>query len=347
MHEMYSKNIVPTTASLKARLHEKEVPIEYSEEYFRQYLRSIGFLYKTLNKRASIMETQRLKRMRWDYILQIRKYREEKRNIVYLDETWYDTHDVVSKGLVTDEINKCILNTPPARGKRVIILHAGGKDGWVCNGLLLSAKNIKNCSADYHQDMNSNLFETWFENQLLPNLPPNTVIVMDNASYHSRKLSPKPTKQNRKEIIIEYMKNHNIPIPPEKTTKEKLLQIIKDCDLPNYYVVDELAKKKGHAVLRLPPYYCILNPIELIWSVLKRSVRKHNNTPTLSAKVIDLVRQEADNITKELWQKCVKHVIEIENSYVSPNIQRFVIEVDEEDDDSFSYSEDEVTDCEN
>jgi hypothetical protein len=35
-----------------------------------------------------------------------------------------------------------------SKGKRIIILHARGTDGWAGNALLLSAKNIQNCSVD-------------------------------------------------------------------------------------------------------------------------------------------------------------------------------------------------------
>ena len=39
----------------------------------------------------------------------------------------------------------------------------------------------------YNGTMNSRLFEFWFSNQLLPSLEQGTVIVMDNASFHSKK----------------------------------------------------------------------------------------------------------------------------------------------------------------
>ena len=39
----------------------------------------------------------------------------------------------------------------------------------------------------YSGTMNSSLFEQWFEGQLLPVLEKDTVIVMDNASFHSEK----------------------------------------------------------------------------------------------------------------------------------------------------------------
>ncbi|CAI6364661.1 unnamed protein product [Macrosiphum euphorbiae] len=34
----------------------------------------------------------------------------------------------------------------------------------------------------------------------------------------------------------------------------------------NKYVIDEYVKSKNMVVLRLPPYHCELNPIELAWS---------------------------------------------------------------------------------
>ena len=33
--------------------------------------------------------------------------------------------------------------------------------------------------------MNAHSFETWFQEQLIPALPASTLIVMDNASYHT------------------------------------------------------------------------------------------------------------------------------------------------------------------
>ena len=39
----------------------------------------------------------------------------------------------------------------------------------------------------YTGTMDSSLFESWFSDQLLPSLDKGTVIVMDNASFHSQK----------------------------------------------------------------------------------------------------------------------------------------------------------------
>ena len=62
---------------------------------------------------------------------------------------------------------------PSGKGKRLIILHAGSEDGWVPNRSLVYQS--LNDDGDYHQEMNHIIFEKWFETQLLPNIPPNSL----------------------------------------------------------------------------------------------------------------------------------------------------------------------------
>ena len=46
-------------------------------------------------------------------------------------------------------------------------------------------------------------------------------------------------------------------------------------------VTDNIAKKYGHEVIRLPPYHCDLNAIELIWADEKNCVARENREMTL------------------------------------------------------------------
>jgi len=63
--------------------------------------------------------------------------------------------------------------------------------------------------------------------------------------------------------------------------KAELLQIVA---LEKYkfdkYVINDIAKQDNKTILRLPPYYCELNPIEMVWSMvmLKGYVKSNNNT---------------------------------------------------------------------
>ena len=43
--------------------------------------------------------------------------------------------------------------------------------------------------------------------------------------------------------------------------KDKLLLICKAMHVEKSYEVDEMTRKSGHEVVRLPPYHCQFNPI--------------------------------------------------------------------------------------
>ena len=58
--------------------------------------------------------------------------------------------------------------------------------------------------------------------------------------------------------------------------KKELLEKLRAVRPQRKYVVDELLKKENIVPVRLPPYFCIYNPIENIWSVLKNRFRRAN-----------------------------------------------------------------------
>lgn len=92
-------------------------------------------------------------------------------------------------------------------------------------------------------------------------------------------------------------------------------EIIRCENFETKYVVDEMAKNEGHDVLRLPPYHCIFNPIELVWAELKHRLREKNVDPKNDVKVVERLRESVAEITPENWKKYVKHVIKIEEKF--------------------------------
>lgn len=58
---------------------------------------------------------------------------------------------------------------------------------------------------------------------------------------------------------------------------------LQDAAVEKEYRINTLAQTHGHEVLRLPPYFCIFNPIEMVWAQLKTNVRKNN---TISVRSI-------------------------------------------------------------
>ena len=160
------------------------------------------------------------------------------------------------------------------KGKRLIIVHAGSNKGFVNDALLSIWTDGK--SDDYHDSMNARLFEEWFT-KMLKNIPSNSVY-------------------------------------DEDMLKVELLDLVRSSSHKKTYFVDELAKEHGHQVLRLAPYHCDLNPIELIWAQMKRSVRARNTNGTL-ASVSSLVEEAVAGISAPDWAKCCEHVNRLEDEY--------------------------------
>ena len=67
-------------------------------------------------------------------------------------------------------------------------------------------------------------------------------------------------------------------------------------------------------MLRLPPYHCDLNAIELIWADEKNFVGRENKEMTLES-VEKLFRKRRAEITAEMCKKCAEHVEHVELSY--------------------------------
>ena len=60
--------------------------------------------------------------------------------------------------------------------------------------------------------MDGECFTTWFTTQLLPNIPPHSIIVMDNAPYHSMVEDKVPTLTNsgKKSEMQSWLRRHEV-----------------------------------------------------------------------------------------------------------------------------------------
>lgn len=68
-----------------------------------------------------------------------------------------------------------------------------------------------------------------------------------------------------------------------------------------------MAKSSNKTVLRIPPYHCELNPIQLIWSTMKNFVknnRKNYDQPNL----YQLLHMAISKITPEHWDVFISYV---------------------------------------
>ncbi|KAH0813913.1 hypothetical protein GEV33_008878 [Tenebrio molitor] len=174
----------------------------------------------------------------------MRAYREEKRPIIYMDETYLHSSHTHQKGW-SDNSNEG-LRKPISKGNRLIIINAGGEIGFVPGAYARWKSNSS--TGDYHEEMNYENFEKWATTQLIPNLPEKAVVLVDNAPYHNKQQERHPTSATRKDDMKKWLRERGIQFN-DNVLKPELYGIIKNYK-PRYisYKIDKLFIDRGFDV---------------------------------------------------------------------------------------------------
>ena len=337
--KMFKENKTVTYGSMINFLRENH-DLQVSKYCLWKALHSLGFRYGKVGKNnMGHFERTDIVKKRMEYLRKIQEFHLQDKPIVYLDETWIDSNTYPSKQWLAEGIARRDL--PTGRGQRFVILNCGSKDGFVKNCSLVFESKA-NDGRDYHSEMNSNIFKRWTEEQLIPNLQPQSVIVMDNASYHSTQVegTKAPISSTLKADMMQWLSDRGMEVKP-KMTKKQLYEMIqkKKENWSKTYEVDTILQNHGHQVVRLPPYHCDLNPIELIWADVKRYVATNNST-FKKKDTKHLIEEAFESIDAKKWENCCNHVKKIESEYrARDNIQPtrvnpIIINLDDSSDES-------------
>ncbi|XP_049268658.1 uncharacterized protein LOC125757264 [Rhipicephalus sanguineus] len=283
-------------------------------------LNDLGFAFRKRTRNSALLERDDIVAWRRKYLRTIREMRRQRRTIYYLDETWVNAghtkgrvwtdtsvmtrQDAFRQGLSTG------LRAPSGKGGRLIVLHAGSAEGFVDGAALVF--RAKKGAGDYHTEMDASRFQKWFVEQLLPNIKPHSVIVMDNAPYHSAQVEKLPSSSSRKAEIQSWLISKNIPFSDDQLKSELLQLVEQNKHLFLAYQVDKLASAAGHEVVRLPPYHCELNPIELVWSQVKGYVASRNTDFKIES-VEKLLQEGIASVTQQNWLHDCTHVMRLED----------------------------------
>ncbi|XP_072384421.1 uncharacterized protein [Diabrotica undecimpunctata] len=159
--------------------------------------------------------------------------------------------------------------------------------------------------------MNGECFEDWFENKLIANLPK----------------GEKNMSSWKKQQIQEWLREKDIFYEEEYLKSELLDGANSYADIYDKYNIETLVEKYGVEVLRLPPYHCELNPIEMVWSQVKHYVADRN-TDFKKDRVQQLIHEAFANVSAEQWQNYIQHVIRIEKEmWIADNLQEDILPV--------------------
>jgi transposase len=239
-----------------------------------------------------------------------RKGEDTFRPEVYLDESYVNKNHSNDFVWYYDNDGPWI-QKPTGKGERLIIMNAITKDGWV-SGAKVTFKSTRK-TGDYHGQMNQEMFTKWFREKLLPNIPACSLIIMDNAAYHNV-LSPfsAPTPSCKKEKIRSWLERNNFPIKDD-CLKAELVEIIGKVGPQPTYVLDEIASKQGHEVLRTPPYHPELQPIETCWGIMKNEIAR-NCDFTMDNLILQL-ENAFDKVTAKTCTGIIRKVRDVEDTF--------------------------------
>ncbi len=86
--------------------------------------------------------------------------------------------------------------------------------------------------------------------------------------------------------------------------KSELLNLCSRFTTKPEFLIDRIARKEGHSILRTPPYHPELQPIETCWAIVKNYVAQHNDCTM--KKVLILLEEGFAKVTSKTCQKLIK-----------------------------------------
>lgn len=110
---------------------------------------------------------------------------------------------------------KAGVKKPILKGDALMIVLAGTNEGFIKNGLLMFKSERK--TGDFHDKMNSSNYIKWLNNELIPNLPNKSLLVLDSLVKNILQAAQLSQKQ---------LSERNIQVDA-KLTEPELFKLIK------------------------------------------------------------------------------------------------------------------------
>lgn len=244
----------------------REIPLRT----IQNHLNRMGFNYSRTHKKVrSLHEKLYVRQQRHSYLYNIKNLRNLGYTPVYLDES-YLHHYHGHQFSWFNEAEGDYLERPAGKGRRWCFIHAMHQTGLIPGAIYIF--EAKKSTGDYHNMFNAQHFQEWWTNQLMPNLPEKSVVIIDRATFHlvpEEQIIPSMMKKLQ---LQDWLDKKQIPWQ-EHWLKPQLVEQV-DKSIDKTPIVQKIAEREGHKVLLLPVHHPELNPIETIWAIVKNECGK-------------------------------------------------------------------------
>jgi transposase len=295
-------------------LLKREFNLEVHERTVRRHLQRMGFCWsRTKHKPRSLRESNKVRQQRHDYLYEIKKNRslpvEKQYKVVYLDESFLHHHHGAQFSWLTsgDFIERSL-----GKGRRWCFIHAVMEDSLVNNAFFIF--EAKKAKADYHQQFDFEVFHTWFQKQLLPNIPSRCLIILDRCPFHMVSKDYTTPTQMKKAELQKWLTRQGIHLE-EKWLRPRLVEEVEEIR-DKKPMVEILAEEQGHRTLFLPVHHPELNPIELVWATAKNQCASlFSNTTSFNEQRENLEKAFQEKINLIYCSKVFDDIRKIEEKY--------------------------------
>lgn len=290
------------------------IGIDIQEYTLKIILKDMGFQFmKTDCNRTLLAERPDVRIKRIEYIKKIQALRSAGSNIVYIMEGSYvqfsdarasssDNHQNMAKPLIE---------------RRIVILHAGNEKGFISGALMLGI--CSDSVGDSNIQISTEQYHTWLCHQLIPNLPTNSVLVIENAPHNTQVLEKAPSFFSSTEMkawLIQ--KEIHFDVTATMPELDEIIQVNKN--RLTEYTVDKMLRDKGHSVIRLPPFHPDLNPGNKIWSQINNYVAE--NTVAMNEITLrNILQEKIKTIKQDEWKNVRDQAVMSELKYQQVEIQ--------------------------
>lgn len=302
---------VPTLKKILAAAKE-EMSFNCSRDTLRKLMRDkLGFPFQRVRKNLHLpMEHHEIRLGRIKYLERLKKNDDlgkNKKPVVYVDEMWIDFPQL---NWIKEHLKEAgFKNNSPSH--RWLLMHAGGDMGFIKEAEWLHKTEANN--TEHRDEISKERFIKWLKETLIPNLPQNSIVVLDNAPYHSAVQEKKPKCYSRRSEMVKWLRDHNVDFE-EDMLRSQLYELIKVNKPPRVDVVDTVLNTAGHEVLRLPANHSDLSPIEYIWKLIKQKIAD-SKVQQFGTDLEQVVSEALTSVTNDDWEKEVSCVKQLEKDY--------------------------------